>query len=73
MLGYCQELGVPLEVEVNASRSALMQADVLNGGKAVQERQVVYDTRACVIFEGWLPLRHRLNRSGVRKAERLLS
>src|SRR5882762_7099292 len=44
MLGYCQELGVPLEVEVNASRSALMQADVLNGGKAVQERQVVYDT-----------------------------
>ena len=35
MLGYCQELGVPLEVEVNTSRSALMQADVLNGGKAV--------------------------------------
>ncbi|MFL6305253.1 MAG: flavin monoamine oxidase family protein [Candidatus Sulfotelmatobacter sp.] len=48
MLGYCQELGVPLEVEVNASRSALMQADVLNGGKAVQERQVVYDTRGYI-------------------------
>jgi monoamine oxidase len=38
ILGYCQELGVALEVEVNASRSALMQADVLNGGKAVQQR-----------------------------------
>lgn len=45
MLDYCQELGVPLEVEVNFSRSALMQADVLNGGKAVEERQVVHDTR----------------------------
>ena len=48
MLGYCQELGVPLEVEVNASRSALMQADILNGGKAVQQRQVVYDTRGYI-------------------------
>src|SRR5260370_9259136 len=44
LLGYCQELGVPLEVEVNTSRSALMQADVLNGGKAVEQRQVVHDT-----------------------------
>src|ERR1700750_136229 len=48
MLGYCQELGVPLEVEVNSSRSALMQADVLNGGAAVQQRQVVYDTRGYI-------------------------
>jgi monoamine oxidase len=48
MLGYCQELGVPLEVEVNASRSALMQAEVLNGGNAVQQRQVVYDTRGYI-------------------------
>ncbi len=45
MLGYCQELGVPLEVEVNTSRSTLMQADVLNGGKAVEQRQVIHDTR----------------------------
>jgi monoamine oxidase len=45
LLGYCQELGVPLEVEVNTSRSALMQADVLNGGKPVEQRQVVHDTR----------------------------
>lgn len=32
MLGYCHELGVPLEVEINTSRSALLQADALNHG-----------------------------------------
>ena len=45
ILNYCHELGVPLEVEVNASRSALMQASVLNGGKPVEQRQVIHDTR----------------------------
>ncbi len=48
MLGYCRELGVPLEVEVNTSRSAYLQADSLNGGKTVQNRQVEYDTRGHV-------------------------
>ncbi|HUY82905.1 MAG TPA: FAD-dependent oxidoreductase [Acidobacteriaceae bacterium] len=48
MLHYCSELDVPLEVEVNASRSALMQADHLNGGIAVQNRRVVNDTRGHV-------------------------
>ena len=48
MLGYCQEFGVPLEVEVNSSRSALMQSDRMNGGKSVQEREVVTDTRGHV-------------------------
>jgi monoamine oxidase len=48
MLGYCREFGVPLEVEVNSSRSALMQSDGLNGGKPVQERTVVNDTRGHV-------------------------
>ncbi len=48
MLGYCHELGVALEVEVNSSRSALMQSDKLNGGSAVQERRVVNDTRGHV-------------------------
>ncbi|HMG01899.1 MAG TPA: FAD-dependent oxidoreductase [Edaphobacter sp.] len=48
ILDYCQTLNVPLEVEVNFSRSALMQADGLNGGKAVEERQVVHDTRGYV-------------------------
>ena len=45
LLGYCHELGVPLEVEVNVSRSALMQSPLLNGGKPVEQRQVIHDTR----------------------------
>jgi monoamine oxidase len=45
ILGYCEEFGIPLEVEINTSRSALMQADDLNGGHAVEQRQIVYDTR----------------------------
>ena len=48
MLGYCRELGVALEVEVNSSRSALMQSNMLNGGVAVPERRVVNDTRGHV-------------------------
>ena len=48
MLGYCGELGVPLEIEVNSTRSALMQAPGLNGGKAVTQRRVVYDSRGYV-------------------------
>jgi monoamine oxidase len=48
MLGYCREFGVPLEVEVNTSRSSLMQSDSLNGGKPVQQRQIVNDTRGHV-------------------------
>ncbi len=48
MLGYCRELGVPLEVEVNASRSAYLQADKINNGQTVENRQVEYDTRGHV-------------------------
>ncbi|HEX4310051.1 MAG TPA: FAD-dependent oxidoreductase [Acidobacteriaceae bacterium] len=48
MLGYCRELGVPLEVEVNSSRGALMQCDKLNGGIPVTERRAVNDTRGHV-------------------------
>jgi monoamine oxidase len=48
MLGYCRELGVPLEVEVNSSRSAYLEASGLNGGKPVLNRQVEYDTRGHV-------------------------
>ena len=48
MLGYCRELGVQLEVEVNSSRSSLLQNDTFNGGKAVQQRQLVNDTRGHV-------------------------
>jgi monoamine oxidase len=45
ILGYCEELGVPLEVEINTSRSTLMQSDDLNGGRAVEQRRIIYDTR----------------------------
>jgi monoamine oxidase len=48
MLGYCHELGVALEVEVNSSRGALMQSDKLNSGAPVTERRVVNDTRGHV-------------------------
>jgi monoamine oxidase len=48
MLGYCKELGVPLEVEVNATRSALFECSSLNGGKPVTNRQVEFDTRGHV-------------------------
>ena len=39
MLGYCEKLGVPLEVEVNMTRSAFLQNDRANGGKPVLLRQ----------------------------------
>jgi monoamine oxidase len=48
MLGYCHQLGVALEVEVNSSRGALMQSNKLNGGAAVTERRAVNDTRGHV-------------------------
>ena len=45
ILGYCKELGVKLEVEVNSSRSAYIVGD---SGGAVRMRQAINDTR------GWL-------------------
>ncbi|MFT4114623.1 flavin monoamine oxidase family protein [Silvibacterium sp.] len=48
ILSYCRELGVPLEVEVNTSRSALLQNDDAFGGKAVEQRQAINDTRGHV-------------------------
>jgi monoamine oxidase len=48
MLGYCRELKVPLEVEVNTSRSALLQNDKVNSGKAVCQRKAINDTRGQV-------------------------
>lgn len=42
ILGYCEELGVPLEVEINTSRSALMQAECLNSGKSYTTRTVTF-------------------------------
>ncbi len=48
MIGYCHEFGVHLEVEVNSSRSSLLQNDEFNDGKAVQQRQAINDTRGHV-------------------------
>jgi monoamine oxidase len=48
ILGYCEELGVPLEVEVNTSRSSYLQHDGVNGGVPVQQRRAINDTRGHV-------------------------
>jgi monoamine oxidase len=45
VLGYCRELGVALEVEVNTSRGALLLNPAANGGTPVEMRQAVNDTR----------------------------
>src|SRR5262245_36551436 len=45
ILGYCKELGVALEVFVNANRNSLMVSEKAFGGKPVEQRQVVNDTR----------------------------
>ncbi len=48
MLGYCRELKVPLEVEINTTRSSLLQNDTANGGKAIPQRKAINDTRGHV-------------------------
>jgi len=48
VLGYCRELGLPLEVEVNTSRGARLLNPAKNGGKPIEMRQAVNDTRGAV-------------------------
>src|SRR5450756_807409 len=48
ILGYCRELKVPLEVEINTSRSSLLQNDKVNDGKPYVQRQALNDTRGHV-------------------------
>jgi monoamine oxidase len=48
MLNYCRELKVPLEVEVNTTRSSLLQNDKVNGGKPILQRKAINDTRGQV-------------------------
>src|SRR5215468_8074513 len=45
VLGYCQEFGVALEVEVNTSRDALLLNPAANGGHPIELRQAVNDMR----------------------------
>jgi monoamine oxidase len=48
ILAYCKDLGVALEVEINASRSALLVSGQAFGGKPVEQRQAISDTRGHV-------------------------
>ena len=48
VLGYCREFGVPLEVEVNTSRSAMLSNANANGGRPIEMRQAVNDTRGAI-------------------------
>jgi monoamine oxidase len=48
MLGYCRELKVPLEVEINTSRSTLLENDKAIGGKVIVQRKAANDTRGRV-------------------------
>jgi len=48
VLGYCKELGIELEVEVNSSRSAYLRNANANGGKPIEYRRAINDTRGHV-------------------------
>ena len=45
VLGYCRELGVALEVEVNTNRGALLHNPAANDGRPIELRQAINDTR----------------------------
>ena len=45
VLGYCRELGVALEVEVNTNRGAKLLNQAANGGRPIELRQVANDVR----------------------------
>ncbi len=45
VLGYCKELGIALEVEINTSRGARLYNPAANGGKPVEMRQAHNDVR----------------------------
>src|SRR5882724_13176607 len=45
VLGYCKELGVALEVEINTSRGARLYNPAANDGKPIEMRQAHNDVR----------------------------
>ena len=47
-IGYCKALGVEMEVLVNHSHGALIQAEGLNDGKPLQMRQAIHNIRGNV-------------------------
>ncbi|MEO1400444.1 MAG: flavin monoamine oxidase family protein [Cyanobacteria bacterium J06635_1] len=48
LLGYCKELGVPLEVRVNENRASFFQDDKAFGEQPVLNRRVVNDCRGYI-------------------------
>jgi monoamine oxidase len=48
MLNYCRKFNIPLEVEINTSRSSLLENDKANNGKPIVQRQAINDTRGHV-------------------------
>ena len=48
ILGYCRELGVEMEVEVNSTRSALVQNDHMFDKRPIEQRQAINDMRGHV-------------------------
>lgn len=48
ILGYCAELGVPLEVMVNDNRATFFQSDEAFAGKPVSSRRLIHDTRGFI-------------------------
>ena len=48
MLGYCKELDVAMEVEVNTSRSTFLQSDKAFDGRPIEQREVINDARGHV-------------------------
>jgi monoamine oxidase len=45
LLGYCRELGVPLEIFVNENRNAWIQDDRMLAGRPIRNREYVTDVR----------------------------
>ena len=48
ILGYCRTLGVPLEVEINSTRSSHLEFSGAAGGKPVTQRRLINDSRGHV-------------------------
>lgn len=48
VLSYVREFEIPVEVEVNTSREAFLYNAKANGGKPIQMRQAVNDTRGAI-------------------------
>lgn len=48
VIDYCRQFGIPLEVQVTTNRAARYHDDGAFGGRAVENRQLHYDTRGYV-------------------------